>query len=263
MHGKLLIFSSRIHNQHYISYYFSFCPHILNICWHLYHQLFAVLTSMLLQKRPGCVAYWMWCSLSIEAPSVAITGGVASQIAKFMGPTWGPSGTDRTQVGPMCWPHEHSYLGLYCWVIYCSRYLVLWHRVLSINFTFSGFIYSLSPWTCIYDIKCVISKCLVMITFRSFPVLLQLGEWHGTIPIKNPDWLRLWLGAIRQQAITWTSFCWLMSMMPYSVINELMKNIQTWIHRDYFSMAQQCYEASVGSGHETAAVLLLGFAINW
>ena len=31
-----------------------------------------------------------------------------------MGPTWGPSGTDRTQVGPMlalCWPHELCYLG--------------------------------------------------------------------------------------------------------------------------------------------------------
>ena len=27
-----------------------------------------------------------------------------SQIAKFMGPTWGPSGADRTQVGPMLAP---------------------------------------------------------------------------------------------------------------------------------------------------------------
>ena len=31
-------------------------------------------------------------------------------IARFMGPTWGPSGADRTQVGP-CWPHELCYLG--------------------------------------------------------------------------------------------------------------------------------------------------------
>ena len=30
-------------------------------------------------------------------------------IARFMGPTWGPSGADRTQVGP-CWPHELCYL---------------------------------------------------------------------------------------------------------------------------------------------------------
>ena len=31
-------------------------------------------------------------------------------IAKFMGPTRGPSGADRTQVGP-CWPHEHCLQG--------------------------------------------------------------------------------------------------------------------------------------------------------
>ena len=29
---------------------------------------------------------------------------------RFMGPSWGPSGADRTQVGP-CWPHEPCYLG--------------------------------------------------------------------------------------------------------------------------------------------------------
>ena len=31
-------------------------------------------------------------------------------IARFMWPTWGTSGADRTQVGP-CWPHELCYLG--------------------------------------------------------------------------------------------------------------------------------------------------------
>ena len=31
-------------------------------------------------------------------------------IAWFMGPTWGPSGADRNQLGP-CWPHELCYLG--------------------------------------------------------------------------------------------------------------------------------------------------------
>ena len=33
-----------------------------------------------------------------------------SLIARFMGPSWGPSGADKTQVGP-CWPHELCYLG--------------------------------------------------------------------------------------------------------------------------------------------------------
>ena len=51
----------------------------------------------------------------------------ATLIARFMRPTWGPSGAHRSQVGPMnqhgahlgptgprwapCWPHEHCLLG--------------------------------------------------------------------------------------------------------------------------------------------------------
>ena len=36
----------------------------------------------------------------------------SSLIARFMGPTWGPSGADRPQWAP-CWPHELCYLGWY------------------------------------------------------------------------------------------------------------------------------------------------------
>ena len=41
---------------------------------------------------------------------------VHTLIARFMGPAWGPSGTDRTHVGPMlvqwtCWPNDLCYLG--------------------------------------------------------------------------------------------------------------------------------------------------------
>ena len=58
-----------------------------------------------------------------------------------MGPTWGPSGADRTHVDPPCWPHELCYLGMYpkygqsntfqrvmCGVIIypCPRYF--WHN---------------------------------------------------------------------------------------------------------------------------------------
>ena len=39
-------------------------------------------------------------------------GGACTLIARFMGPTWGPSGADRTQVVP-CWPHELCYLGIH------------------------------------------------------------------------------------------------------------------------------------------------------
>ena len=34
----------------------------------------------------------------------------SSQIAKYMGPTWGPPGSCRPQMGP-CWPHEPCYQG--------------------------------------------------------------------------------------------------------------------------------------------------------
>ena len=48
--------------------------------------------------------------------------GTTTPIAKFMGPTWGPSGADRTQVGP-CWPNESCYLGKYKHV--CTRSLII------------------------------------------------------------------------------------------------------------------------------------------
>ena len=36
--------------------------------------------------------------------------GIETQITKFMGPTWGPPGSCRPQMGP-CWPHEPCYQG--------------------------------------------------------------------------------------------------------------------------------------------------------
>ena len=43
------------------------------------------------------------------------TGGstIVTLISRFMEPTWGTSGADRTQMGP-CWPHEPCYLG---WIV--------------------------------------------------------------------------------------------------------------------------------------------------
>ena len=41
----------------------------------------------------------MWHSYS-----TAMSQHAASPIARFMGPTWGPSGADRTQIGPMLAP---------------------------------------------------------------------------------------------------------------------------------------------------------------
>ena len=50
------------------------------------------------------------CQPPTAGPVYAIF--VTAQIARFMGPTWGPSGADRTQVGPMV-AHELCYLGVH------------------------------------------------------------------------------------------------------------------------------------------------------
>ena len=36
--------------------------------------------------------------------AVSSLNNITSLIARFMGPTWGPSGTDSTQVGPLVAP---------------------------------------------------------------------------------------------------------------------------------------------------------------
>ena len=43
-------------------------------------------------------------------PKLICNQHTPAQIANFMGPTWGPSGADRTQVGPML-AHEPCYVG--------------------------------------------------------------------------------------------------------------------------------------------------------
>ena len=60
---------------------------------------------------------------------------IVAQIARFMGPTWGPSGADRTHVGPMvaqwtllsgCWWSHDDAKGL------DHRKRTFWHRYLGI-----------------------------------------------------------------------------------------------------------------------------------
>ena len=48
---------------------------------------------------------------------------ICTLIARFMGPTWGPSGADRTQVGPMLAPWT-LLSGLVCW---CISGVLNWH----------------------------------------------------------------------------------------------------------------------------------------
>ena len=59
-------------------------------------------------RWPGCVrsyaGYVLPHSAGYSQPGMAEVGWGTTLIARFMGPTWGPSGADRTQVGPMLAP---------------------------------------------------------------------------------------------------------------------------------------------------------------
>ena len=59
----------------------------------------------------GCqmISGFMWAN-SLELLCRYWDNRMTTLIAKFVGPIWGPSGAERTQVGP-CWPHELCYLG--------------------------------------------------------------------------------------------------------------------------------------------------------
>ena len=60
-----------------------------------------------------------WATVQ-KACRLATNVGALTLIARFMGPTWGPPGADRTQVGPRwapCWPHGPCSLGTY-WNIF-------------------------------------------------------------------------------------------------------------------------------------------------
>ena len=60
----------------------------------------------------GVLSRWMWFLAYRGYP---YPSELHPLITRFVGAAWGPSGADRTQVGPMlwapCWPHEPGYLG--------------------------------------------------------------------------------------------------------------------------------------------------------
>ena len=62
-----------------------------------------------------CKFYGLYCIhrlwRRLAAMIWAIIGADNVLIARFMGPTWGPSGANRAQVGP-CWPDELCYLSM-------------------------------------------------------------------------------------------------------------------------------------------------------
>ena len=52
----------------------------------------------------GCYTHQPWRSVADGLPANIVSEHVISLTARLMGPTWGPSGAGRTQVGPMLVP---------------------------------------------------------------------------------------------------------------------------------------------------------------
>ena len=64
---------------------------------------------------------WHYISFALKQPILAIMMTMlTSLIERFLGPTWGPSGADRTQVGPMLAP----------WTLLCG-YNAISHHMLN------------------------------------------------------------------------------------------------------------------------------------
>ena len=82
-----------------------------------------------------------------------------SLVARFMGPTWGPSGADRAQVGPMLAP----------WTLLCG---MVWYPTLTVFFVWKCFPHHWPVWGNPSISSCFPGQRLVM---WSFDVLLFIG----------------------------------------------------------------------------------------
>ena len=72
------------------------------------------------------LAWWqVMISIMTNDPTLFCNqGSLCAQIAKFMGPPWGPPGSWRTQMAP-CWPHEPCYQGGWgAWFVSTGQYLI-------------------------------------------------------------------------------------------------------------------------------------------
>ena len=80
------------------------------------------------------------------------------QRARFMGPTWGPSGTDRTQVGPMLAP----------WTLLSGMHL-FWYCIMYMSWPMSVYV----EFTCLYCCKIYFAIVLFIL------IILKLYQRNG------------------------------------------------------------------------------------
>ena len=80
-------------------------------------------------------------------------------IARFMGPTWGPSGPAGPRWAP-CWPHETCCLCMFC---------ILWCFIESVR---------CPSWNVIFSVQFEISNCFTIVEDNFYRELLQKLKLH-------------------------------------------------------------------------------------
>ena len=108
--SKLLVYSCDSRNYYvYASIKWEMPLHCLSLAGHIHKMIPMNHLSIFLRvttepaKSPRRYR-WNWPIVQDWKTSIADTLKMLPQIARFMGPIWGPFGADRTQVGPMLAP---------------------------------------------------------------------------------------------------------------------------------------------------------------
>ena len=99
---------------------------------------------------PWALSLWWVCLMhcKIELCKGLVDNKQIPLIARLMGPTWGPSGADRTQVAP-CWPHELCYLELIGIIAMCHQ--ATSHYLIQQIFVKLSQFWSIKLWSILYQ----------------------------------------------------------------------------------------------------------------
>ena len=90
------------------------------------HNCFPIATTTTATATPGATATAIATTTTTTIITTTTTTTTTTLIARFIGPTWGPCGADRTQVGPMlaAW----TLLFGYSWHICIALMFVCWPK---------------------------------------------------------------------------------------------------------------------------------------
>ena len=120
--------------------------------------------------------YGIW--LYKQVPADVLMYPILTLIARFMGPAWGPSEADRTQVGPMLAPWT-LLSGKKYWGVWSQRACISKTRIVSKNLGIKHIFRFVVEFTSIVSIIRINSTYSLFTTagaprYPSFPVMTQL-----------------------------------------------------------------------------------------